>query len=999
MTNHHDDKTPKRGCVPLFAAALTLVLALVAGGSARTAYADSRAIGFENPPYTTGSIDGKDGWSGGGLTSTDPIATSIDQAVTGADFKSGSQSWRISNNTPAPNGAFGTWPFGPPLGSDAGQPSSGAASSRFFASFWFKSGSTVADGSNIEVDLGTTTGDDRNSFLAITNKADANGGLQLRIDEPVENGSGGCDNFYPTLTPATNLDRSVWHRVDFRAQFIDGDYNDTIEYFLDGKPLTNTRTGGTTWFTFESYRNQCGYPYAQTNRIYFRSGAPPSGYGAFSDGGAAGIFFDNLTYETSCGTRYVATTGSDIAGNQCDVALNPCLTIQHAVDVTCPGDTVLVAAGTYAENIVVTTTGVTLAGAGQGATIIEPASSNPNPCTGSSLCGGLASNIILVQADNVTIHDVTLEGDNPNLTSGIIRNGADLDARNGIITDYRAGDVRNLLVYNATVQNVYLRGLYSSSAGTGNTFDFHDNTVRNVQGDYYSIGMFAYAASGRMARNTVTDAGDAISANWSLGIQFVNNTVSGSGSGVHSDNSGGSGSNAPDLIQGNRVSDCTAGGYGVWVFAPYVAPAVRGNTVTNCDVGLAAAGGNAATVFSDNVVDGMNRSGSVGVYVTTSLFGWGSANVSATFEGNLITGNTDGFQLQDKTCSGHSTQGCTADSDCPSGETCATGYTLTVDANCNRITGNDTGVLTEALTNPATAVFGSNVIAGNSTGIDGTALGAPMDAQNNYWGCADGPGNAGCDTVIGNVDVSPVASSAPACAYCSQDSECDDGLGCNGPETCDPSSHICQTGSPVDCSSLNDACNVAACTDPSGTCQVEAKPDGTTCGGGNTCQAGSCTSGSSLSLAAVRLHYNTGTLRDNGSVFVRAVVNDDDTGGQLPGDLVDRGGVTVEVRDNGSFHTVIALNNCERRGTHGRVVCTDRENHTSARFTRLKYSVVSYGLLYRVTVSRSRLGTADTGSGALSGPVQVVLHQLTVDRPSDIQACQTAGLSRLLCRN
>jgi len=44
--------------------------------------------------------------------------------------------------------------------------------------------------------------------------------------------------------------------------------------------------------------------------------------------------------------RYVAPGGSDTS-NDCTDSLNPCATVQHAVDQALPGDTIYVAAGTY----------------------------------------------------------------------------------------------------------------------------------------------------------------------------------------------------------------------------------------------------------------------------------------------------------------------------------------------------------------------------------------------------------------------------------------------------------------------------------------------------------------------------------------------------------------------------------------------------------------------------------------------------------------------------
>jgi len=60
-----------------------------------------------------------------------------------------------------------------------------------------------------------------------------------------------------------------------------------------------------------------------------------------------------------------------------------------------------------------------------------------------------------------------------------------------------------------------------------------------------------------------------------------------------------------------------------------------------------------------------------------------------------------------------------------------------------------------------------NSIVGNTTsGADGSAIppGPPMNAENNWWGCAAGPPGAGCDTGTGNVDTSPAAAVPNSCA-------------------------------------------------------------------------------------------------------------------------------------------------------------------------------------------------------------------------------------------
>jgi hypothetical protein len=128
--------------------------------------------------------------------------------------------------------------------------------------------------------------------------------------------------------------------------------------------------------------------------------------------------------------------------------------------------------------------------------------------------------------------------------------------------------------------------------------------------------MFNFEGSGVMAANKVTSANDAISANWSKGTQFLSNVISKSGSGVHTDNNGGSGGSA-DLIKGNLVRECKLDGYGIWVFVPYLSATVESNRVKGCAVGFAAFGGAVAgqgPTFVGNYGNGNEASTTGGTY-------------------------------------------------------------------------------------------------------------------------------------------------------------------------------------------------------------------------------------------------------------------------------------------------------------------------------------------------------------------------------------------------
>jgi nitrous oxidase accessory protein NosD len=395
--------------------------------------------------------------------------------------------------------------------------------------------------------------------------------------------------------------------------------------------------------------------------------------------------------------------------------------IQSAINAAAPGATITIGAGSYAENVVVNKS-VTLKGSGPH-TVVYPAVSNP-VCSPGSLCEGAASTIILVQADNVTITKLKLEGDNPSLTSGVIVGGKDIDARNGIITNHAVGTFNNLTVSKVVIADIYLRGVYASSGGS---FNFNHDTVENVQGEGASIAMFNFEGTGVMSHNKVVSANDAISANWSKGTQFLDNKVSKSGSGIHTDNNGGSGGSA-DLISGNKISECSKDGYGIWVFAPYLSANVDSNKIKGCYIGIAAFGSQASgegPTFSGNTVDGTGAttsdpSGTYGAYLTTDLLGFAFGDLTATLSGNSF-------------------------------EHSGTGVLVT---QTSPTEGQPAG-------GQATVTASNNTIHANTVGANGEA-GTVVNAENNWWGCKQGPNaSPSCDTATGTVSFTPWLTTKP----------------------------------------------------------------------------------------------------------------------------------------------------------------------------------------------------------------------------------------------
>jgi hypothetical protein len=371
--------------------------------------------------------------------------------------------------------------------------------------------------------------------------------------------------------------------------------------------------------------------------------------------------------------------------------------------------------------------------------VLRPALSAPRPCDTGSLCGGAASTIIFVEASHVTIRRLTLDGDNPALTSGVVVGTADVDARNGIVTDPAMRSYEDLLVEDVRVDNVYLRGIQASQNGT---FTFRRVDVRNVRGDAESVAVFNFASSGTITDSEVSDSADAFSSNHSLGTLFARNRAARCASGVHSDNAGDLVTTVGrDWIVDNRVTDCAAGGFGAWVFVPFMAPFVGNNKVDRCAVGLAAFGQGKAvqTPFVANRIRVGNEAGSVGAFVTTDQIGFGAANVSVLLVGNVFRGFETGVAVL---------QG-------------ADGFVADADLTCNAVEKNGVGIVSAT----SQGRLSGNSIAGNTLGLDASLVASGViDARRNWWGCAGGPGAPGCDTATGSADVGAPLGARPRCA-------------------------------------------------------------------------------------------------------------------------------------------------------------------------------------------------------------------------------------------
>ena len=303
------------------------------------------------------------------------------------------------------------------------------------------------------------------------------------------------------------------------------------------------------------------------------------------------------------------------------------LTIGEAVANAAAGDLIVVAPGTYVEEVIVDVS-VSIAGSGTGQTIVTPATSAPGTGNGSQVT--TTTWLFRIQADDVTISGLTVDGNNPALGSGI-------DARGGIITDYSAGTFSGLEVLGCEVANVKYRGIYAAAGGAGHSFVL--NTVRNVKlMPLDSVGIFFYGAQGEARDNDVADCSIGIGFQNGGGGTFSGNTIRDCDVGILAN-----GSNVPVTIEDNVIEDSDQG---VQSIAVSTAVGILGNELTGCGTGVTLFGlGTGTHDVADNTIDGEGVLGTNGVFTTTDVSPWGYGDLTATLSNNGVRNTEYGVVL------------------------------------------------------------------------------------------------------------------------------------------------------------------------------------------------------------------------------------------------------------------------------------------------------------------------------------------------------------------
>jgi nitrous oxidase accessory protein NosD len=422
-------------------------------------------------------------------------------------------------------------------------------------------------------------------------------------------------------------------------------------------------------------------------------------------------------------------------------------TINKGIEKVDAGGTVHVAAGTYVEDPVINkaltllgpnsainpNTGTRVAEA-----VILPASSGTDPY-------GTCEVMALLSVSNVTIKGFTFDGDNPSLTSGVMIGTADVNACE-ILAGWEG--VGNIVVEN----NILKHSTY-----TGIDFDNYTNPAATA-GNYIRY-------------NRLEDMGET-TYNWGIGVliydnfyaDITNNVFTGVRVGIQTGNFSAANPGTTGSISNNQIGVWRLGIFHNLAYSNASPLTISDNTITAetypgatkwNGLLLSSIGGAVnATISNNDIV----IPGAVFFAPPGYTAGYNVWNVTTTapiaISGGIVTGgdygvfvnnyegyssdagNTavkiDGVTVLDSAIAGVYVK------DSPSNTNNATVYANI--QNCTLDT-NATGILVAGA--DASAKANSNKIAGNPTaGVTNTS-GVLMDAKNNWWGSATGPGSVG----------------------------------------------------------------------------------------------------------------------------------------------------------------------------------------------------------------------------------------------------------------
>jgi len=283
----------------------------------------------------------------------------------------------------------------------------------------------------------------------------------------------------------------------------------------------------------------------------------------------------------------------------------PLLTLTYAISKAQPGDTIIVDAGTYAENITIDKT-LVLKGCQSGVSPGTLLSRGSESIIVPSATNTASGNLVIARSANTVIDGFTLDGDNPLLTGGVILNGVDVNTSIAILNTQQPSN--NLWIKHNIIKNFTRLGVLIQAASTdsiqGVTIEY--NLIDNLSSGSQSGRAIAFLNNvfGQIQHNIIRRTVTGININ---NTTRANNTASNI---FHNDIQ----TYVIGIIMGSNVSpNCE------WL--------IKSNTLATADLSTWASPGSNTSVNNNT-----------GIQITNFR-----ENMKLTIDGNLITGVNTGI--------------------------------------------------------------------------------------------------------------------------------------------------------------------------------------------------------------------------------------------------------------------------------------------------------------------------------------------------------------------
>ncbi len=507
--------------------------------------------------------------------------------------------------------------------------------------------------------------------------------------------------FEPTELPV--LDRSEAHTIRFAMDLVPGAGNDVVRIFIDGA-LVHTGTSWEDYYRFDAEQTGNGNVVPTTSGLIFLT----RGSGTNPGVAGQGYVLDDVAFASSAAASGSFTVNDDLAGpgpSGADCEAPDFTTIQSAASAVAAGSTILVCAGSYVEQVDLGKSLTVIGNAAADTSVVAPAAL----ATKFTTSGPNKPVVYVHDGATVALRNLTVDGDGQgNANYRIV----------GVAFDDADGSLRNSAVVR--VRNTPLNG---NQAGVGLLAVDEDGEGRDllVRGNSFS----------EFQKNAIVVSGEGLSADVS------NNAIEGAGfTELIAQNGVQIGQGAGGSVTGNEIGEigyspnswCAAG-----ILLLEAAPVtVSGNALDHIQCGIYGQESGGAEILGNTLLE--NR------YAVT-LF-----DNAATVSDNVIDASGGGFP----------------DSEAIFAAEYTADQGFLVRAERNTLLGNTEAALAladfDADAYKARMEAHLNRIAGNAVGALDEGAGS-LEAQNNWWGCNAGPGEAGCDPVEedveGTIDASP----------------------------------------------------------------------------------------------------------------------------------------------------------------------------------------------------------------------------------------------------